>query len=254
VWNFSKEAQNEKNLEYKLGRLRYLKSTDPYGHLVTVHDDNAAYESGAYGTMVDFRTDQHHKDWRRKLFQQRSRGEMPILNAEFGYEHGAGGPQDVTYHIAQSGQEVAMRAWEISFVGAYTAYYHTHTAWDVLRPEIQPPGYALFSHLRRIFESTRYWELIPRKESEQKEAAAPAPLWILENPGKEYLVWAPQGRVCRLREIGKLTDGGSGKWWNPLTGESRALALPQDSAAALAPPADWSPGPIVLHLRGGEGK
>lgn len=57
VWDFSKEAHNEKDLDYKTGRLRYVRQHDPFRRLITVHDDNPAYESGLYDQLVDYRSD-----------------------------------------------------------------------------------------------------------------------------------------------------------------------------------------------------
>jgi len=52
VWDFSKEAQNERDLDYKLGRLRFIRQHDPYRHLLTVHDDTKTYRSGAYDELL----------------------------------------------------------------------------------------------------------------------------------------------------------------------------------------------------------
>ena len=38
--------------------------------------------------------------------------------------------------------------------GGYTCYYYTYTAWDIIRPNDTPPGYAYLRHLREFFEGT----------------------------------------------------------------------------------------------------
>src|ERR1039457_1345527 len=59
-WDFSKEANNEKDLAYKLGRLRFLRQNDPYYRLLTVHDDYKTYDDAAYNELLDYRSDQQH--------------------------------------------------------------------------------------------------------------------------------------------------------------------------------------------------
>ena len=240
VWDFSKEAHNEKNLDYKLNRLRYLREADPFKHLVTVHDDDQNYESGVFDQLVDFRTDQQHSIWRKKILKQRSEREWPLMNSEFGYEHGAGGMEDKTYGVVQAPEEFVRRAWEISMAGGYTAYYHTHTAWDVLRPEIDPPGYQLFGALKRFFESTRFWELVPRAESVDG-------VWILENPGQEYVCWVPANQSVNLlipAEAGPMVAS----WVEPLTGKTVPVANVELGEQTIVSPAELRSGAAVLHL------
>ncbi len=67
IWDFSKEAHNEKNLAYKQNWLRYVRKNDPYHHLVTVHDDDVANDKGEYDMLTDFRTDQHHEDQKGRI-------------------------------------------------------------------------------------------------------------------------------------------------------------------------------------------
>ena len=67
TWDLAKEAQYEKDMEYKVGRLRYIRANDPYHRLLTVHDDHANYDRGAYNDLVDYRSDQQHSDWREVM-------------------------------------------------------------------------------------------------------------------------------------------------------------------------------------------
>jgi hypothetical protein len=240
VWDFSKEAHNEKDLDYKLGRLRYLREADPCHHLVTVHDDDKNYEAGVFDALVDFRTDQQHSIWRKKILQQRAQRNWPVMNSEFGYEHGAGGLNDKTYGVVQSPEEFVRRAWEISMAGGYTAYYHTHTAWDVLRPEIDPPGYRLFGLMRQFFETTRYWELKPRKDRDSG-------VWVLENPGQEYVAWVPAGQSANITvpsDAGMMTAS----WFRPLTGKRTLVGVLAGGQQSIAPPTDLASDAVVLHV------
>jgi hypothetical protein len=63
IWDFSKEAHNEKDLPYKQGVLKYIRKLDPYHHLMTVHDDDQVNDRGAYDELTDLRADQQHGKW-----------------------------------------------------------------------------------------------------------------------------------------------------------------------------------------------
>ncbi|MDH7570459.1 MAG: DUF4038 domain-containing protein, partial [Armatimonadota bacterium] len=241
VWDFSKEAHNEKDLEYKLGRLQFLRRNDGYGRLRTVHDDDAANDGGAYDAVVDFRADQHHGNWRAVVLRQRARRAYPVVNVEFGYEHGPGGPEDKTYGSAQSPEEVCRRAWLICMAGGYAAYYYTYTAWDVIRPEDNPPGYALFRHLREIFEQTRYWQMEPAE-------GVVSVGYCLANPGVEYLVFLEKAEPFVFRP-GVSAQPLKAQWMHPFTGERREAGRLSGGDVSLTPPGEWKGAPVVLHAR-----
>ena len=240
VWDFSKEAHNEKDLAYKQGRLRFLREQDPYRHLTTVHDDDANNDAGAWDQLTDFRTDQQHREYRAKVLAQRTRRAWPVANVEFGYEHGPLGLEDKTYRSAQSPEEFITRAWEVAMAGGYTAYYYTYTAWDVVRPDDQPKGYRYFKQLRDFFETTRYWELAP---AEDVASAG----WALVNPGREYVVALKQAAPFTVT----LPAAGSfrGEWLNPITNQRAPAGNLQSGANALNPPPALGTGLVVLHVQ-----
>lgn len=241
LWDFSKEAHNEKDLDYKLGRFRFLRANDPYRRLVTCHDDDQANDRGAYDGWNDYRADQHHSNWRAKILQQRQRRAWPVVNVEFGYEHGPGGPNDKTYGVVQSPEEVVRRAWEIALAGGYTAYYYTHTAWDVIRPSDTPPGYGYFKNLRAFLEGTRYWELAPATHLVSAG-------WCLARPGTEYVVFQNEAAPFTLQVAG-ATAALKAEWYQPLTGRRADGGGLGNGEQRLAPPAAWGAGPVALHVR-----
>jgi hypothetical protein len=237
VWDFSKEAHNEKDLDYKLGRLRFLRATDPYRRLLTVHDDNAAYDAGKYDGLLDFRADQQHSQWGAFIARQRQQRLWPVVNIELGYEHGPKGPADKTYGQAQTPEEVCRRAWEVCLAGGYAVYYYTYTAWDVIRPEDVPPGYDYFRRLRDFFDRTGYWLMEPANE---RVSAG----WCLANPGQEYVVFLNNARPFTLRLEGPL----KAEWYQPLTGQRVPAGTVPGGTARLQPPAAWGDGPVALHV------
>ncbi len=239
VWDYAKEAQRQNNLNQKLARLRFIKENDPYQRLRTIHDDTPSNLEGHYDDLLDYRTDQHHRAWRQTILSQRERRSWPVINAEFGYEHGPEGPDDVTYRVAQSPEEVVRRAWEISLAGGYGAYYYTYTAWDVIRTEDTPPGYGYFRNLRDFFEGTSYWRMEPTEGLVSSG-------YCLAEKGREYVVFLNNAEPFTLK-LEQLQQPLSAEWYHPHTGERRPAGTLEEGTASLEPPAEWGDDPVALR-------
>jgi hypothetical protein len=240
VWDFSKESYNEPDLAYKRECLRYIRDTDPYGHLVTVHDDDGPYDAGDYDDLLDYQSDQNHDRFHERILEQSARREWPIVNIEFGYEHGPGGGDDMTYGVAQPAEEVLDRAWRIYMAGAYANYYYTYTAWDVVRTKDTPPGYAMMARLRAFFEGVRFAELAPADELVDVG-------YCLADPRREYVVYAGEAAPITLtvEAEGELPV----RWYRCLTGEWADGGTVGAGAAKLVPPEGWS-GPVAAVVGG----
>lgn len=241
IWDFSKEAHNEKDLAYKQDWLKYIRVTDPYHHLVTIDDDDEANDGGAYDGLTDFRSDQQHRRLREVVLGQRERRAWPVVNVEYGYEHGLAGLVDKTYHVAQPSEEIMRRAWEIAMAGGYTAYYYTYTAWDVIRPLDVPPGYALLKHFGDFWRLTDYWLLQPTEELVSRG-------WCRADPGREYVTYQSRPTSFTLVIAGAAAPLPA-EWFNPRTGTSTPAGSLGNGTTSLKPPADWGNGPVVLHLK-----
>jgi hypothetical protein len=239
-WDFSKESNNEKDLSYKLGRMRFLRDHDPYHRPITTHTDTQTFNAGAYNSVLDYRSDQTHSKWHATLLEHQKQHLWPVLNVEFGYEHGPQGPKDATYGVVQPPEEVCRRAWEVYMAGGYGAYYYTYTAWDVIRPDDTPPGYAYFKHLRDFFETTEFWTLAP---SDELVSAG----YCLALCGKEYVVFQNRAQAFSLRLEG-LPGSVQAKWFNPFTGEYRDAGTPANGTTQWTPPDTWGAGPVALHV------
>jgi len=239
VWDLTKEGWRDKDLEYKLSRIRLIRRLDPYRRLVTVHDDDAGYESGEYDQLLDFRADQQHSDWHETILSQRRRHRWPAANVEFGYEHGLRGVDDWTYRVVQPPEEVCRRAWEICTAGGYAAYYYTYTAWDVVRPDDTPLGYTYFKHLREYFERIEYWLMEPHDELVSE-------VYCLADPGKEYVVFLNKPTRITLK-----IEGASGpleaEWYLPFTGERVPAGELENGTFELTPPLSRGDTPVALH-------
>lgn len=124
--------------------------------------------------------------------------------------------------------------------GGYGCYYYTYTAWDVLRPEDNPPGYAYFKHLRDFFETTAYWRLEPTD-------GVSSDGWCLAERGKEYVIFLNKARPFSLQLDG-LAGPLPAQWYHPFTGEYRAAGTLTVGSTELKPPAQWDNSPVVLHV------
>lgn len=240
IWDFSKEANNEKDLDYKLGRFKFIRQNDPYRRLITSHDDRSAYDSGVYNDILDFRSDQQHSNWHESLLEHRAQNDWPVVNVEFGYEHGPKGIEDKTYNVVQPPEEVCRRAWEICLAGGYIAYYYTYTAWDVLIPEDTPPGYFYFRNLRNFFERTHYWLMEPADKLVSSG-------YCLANDGREYIVFLNEAQDFTI----KLPEGAGLNcvWFNPYTGEAIETSSIASGITTFSSPTKWGKIPVALHIR-----
>lgn len=240
TWDIAKEAHYEKDLEYKLGRLRYFRANDPYRRLLTVHDDRANYDRGVYNELVDYRSDQQHTEWRKVMLAHLAQRAWPVINTEFGYECGPKGVSDKTYSVAQIPEEVCRRGWEVYMAGGFGAYYYTYTAWDVIRTRDTPPGYAYFKRLREFFAATNYWRLKPIE-------GVSSDGYCLAEAGREYVIFLNFARPFTLTLQG-LTERLTGEWYQPLTGVRMGAGMIGAGITELIPPTTWGSDPVALHL------
>jgi len=241
IWDLSKEAHNEKDLSYKLDVLKFFRETDPYHHLMTVHDDPKVNDSGAYDELTDFRAAQQHGKFHETVLRQRERRAWPVANVESDYECGPGGVNDKTFGNAMTPEETASTLWEIQMAGGYTAYYYTYTAWDVIRPLEVPPGYAYLKHFGDFWRATDYWLL----DTSDKLVDVG---WCMAQPGREYVVFQKAPQPFTL-EISGAKAKLQGEWFNPFNGQRSAAGAFDNGTAKFTPPADWGSTPLVLHLK-----
>jgi hypothetical protein len=239
-WDFAKESNYEQDLAYKLGRIQFLRDHDPYRRLITTHTDLETYDRGAYNAVLDYRSDQVHGNWHASILNHRQQHPWPVVNVEFGYEHGPQGTNDLTYAQGQPAEEVCRRAWEICLAGGYCSYYYTYTAWDVIRPQDTPPGYAYFQHLQSFFSQTQYWLMRP---ADDLVSAG----FCLANPGEEYIVLLKKAKPFSL-DLAGLKGKANAEWFQPFTGQRAPAGEPESGRAAFAPPSQWGDIPVVLHV------
>jgi len=241
IWDLAKEANYEKSVVYKVGRLKFIRGLDPYHHLLTIHTDIQTYDSGAYDGLVDFRSHQEQSDHLHATgLKQLAQNNWPVFNVESGYEYGPKGADDKTYAHAESPEEVALRIWQIQMAGCYNAYYYTYTAWDIVRPADTPPGYRYIKYFNDFFTVTRYWLLKPADSLVSVG-------YCLENPAKEYVVFQDKASTFTL-DLTKIEIPMKATWYHPYTGEYEDAGIVKKGIIALTPPASFGNGPVVLHM------
>lgn len=241
IWDLAKEANYEKSTAYKIDRLKFIRSNDPYHRMLTVHTDIATYDNGAYNDVVDFRSHQEQSDHLyAATLKQLAQNLWPVLNVESGYEYGPKGPADKTYSHVHSPEDVAKFIWEIQMAGGYNAYYYTYTAWDVVRTNDTPPGYVYLKNFRDFFIKTKYWLLKPADSLVSKG-------YCLANTGNEYVIYENDAGTFQLNLSG-LSKNLNAQWFQPLTGKYIGAAKIKNGINVLTPRVVFKNGPVVLHI------
>lgn len=237
-FDFSKESNNEKSLEYKLNRMALIRNSDPYRRLLTTHTDHKEYTN--YIDVLDYHTDQNHKNWYTAALHQRTREPWPIVNSEYGYECGPGGPTDKTRGGGDDPVTIFKRGWDVYMAGAYGTYYYTYTSWDVVHVNDTPAGYGYYRHLADFFDGVGLWLMGPSDSLVDSGHC-------LANPGHEYVVYQPEKKDFILTVEG-VQGALKAEWFNPLTGERTKVDDVANGARSFAPPSGWADGPVVLHV------
>ena len=244
IWNLAKESQYEKSLPYKEDRLKFIRSTDPYKRLLTVHDDRLTYNKGYYNELLDFRSAQERPDQGTDIYstalKQLTGNTWPVINVESGYEHGPLGPDDLVIWQGQSPEVVIRYIWKIQMAGVYTVYYYNYTAWDIIRPEDTPTGYGYVKKFTDFFSNTRYWLL-------KSDNSLVSSGYCLANPGKEYIIYQDKSTPFELNLSG-LSKSLQAVWFQPFSGEYLDAGKLKNGKVKLNPPSAFGTGPVVLHI------
>jgi hypothetical protein len=255
VWDFSKESYKDPDKAYCENRINLVKAHDGYRRLVTAHDDWALLYDRRFAGAMDFITDQKHDNLATRVMDLHRTFNCPVINEEFAYEAAPGRVDDLSYHprIRHTAEEHVLRSWEVVTGGGYPGYYYLYTAWDVLRPEDEPPGYALHRRLVDFMTETNWWELSPHPEVVERSSAR-----CLAKLGREYVIFHSAKDVHEGHGVQGGTPqrpvvsfvGLSGTllcdWLHPLTGEQVQTELPANPHMGLRAPFE---GPFVVRIK-----
>ena len=247
VWDFAKESYNEKNNVLQKNLLDQVRAADAYRHMIGVHDDDAYEWDPQLSTNLDLRIDQQHHDWEQMITFDRAQRPRPIVNVEYSYELGVE-PLPTHTNVNQvDWKENLARGWRILMAGGYIAYYYNNTAWDIVKPDPEPPGYARFQILKQVFESVPYWRMDPQPGMVVGGTC-------LSDRSHTMLCLA-EGKQPREKERAltlNLTpfDGPlNAEWINAWSGERKPAGKTSTPVARFDYPADFQGAPAILLLR-----
>jgi hypothetical protein len=242
VWDFSKESYNEKDELLQSRLIDLVRSTDAYRRLTTVHDDDAYEWDPELSRNIDFRTDQQHSDYAATILFDRARRAYPVVNAEFGYEYGVEKLPTHAHRNQCDWKEFLRRAWHIYLAGGYGVYYYNNTAWDVVKPDPEPPGMQRFQLLRQTLESLPYWRMKP-----SNHLAAGGPCLAL--PGEAYIFYVEGDPL--IVNLGGLEAPGEARaeWINTWDGAREKASVRAGGALKLRKPASFGQAPAVLVVQ-----
>jgi CubicO group peptidase (beta-lactamase class C family) len=238
VWDFSKESYYEKDDILQSHLIDLIRATDAYHRLTTAHDDDVYTWDPILSRNLDFRTDQQHTDWPQMIAFDRAMRNYPVLNSEFGYEKGV---EDLPTHAHKdSWEEQLRRAWLIYMAGGYGVYYYNNTAWDVVKPDPEPPGMQRFQLLKVLLAPLPYWRMEPANQ-----LAVGGPCLAL--PGEVYVFYA-EGSTITVNLRGLESPGITADWVDTWTGY-RERAPVHPGINTLKKPDSMGKAPGVLIVR-----
>jgi hypothetical protein len=265
IWDFSKEAYNERDKSLEKRLIDLVRASDGYHRLTTAHDNDLYDWDPKLNTNLDFRTDQEHFHWKEMLLFDRQILPWPIVNSELYYERGV---DDLpTYPVKQDWQDMIRGAYEVYLSGGYFVYYYSNTAWDVVKPDPEPPGMPRFQTLKENLAALPYWLMEPKPE-----LAAGGPCLTIPGEVYAYLVQPsrrPEGsptppptasRPPRVRpslgqsreiaiNLNTLHGPATAQWVNIWSGEKYESAIAGPGVYQFNRPSSFGAAPGLLIVR-----
>eukprot|EP00051_Salpingoeca_urceolata_P016825 m.226153 g.226153 ORF g.226153 m.226153 type:complete len:541 (-) comp18790_c1_seq1:234-1856(-) len=242
VWDVSKEAQRLSD-SYWASRFPFLVKYDAHNHIRTMHSHwNASLElKHKYCNMIS--AQQHSVYHEHILAVRKAFPTYPVANVEFLYEEGP----VKTYGVQSEAIDMLPVWWSLYMAGGYGVWYYSAVAWDVIIPNLVPPGYGFTRVLRDFFVQTTFWQLEPHDELVQvsTDQGSKIVAYALASPGKEYVVFTNASSFS-LKDV---PSGLKGVWTDPESGQT----LPATSTAVsgnaqqFEKPTEYGPF-MVLHL------
>ncbi|WP_320122924.1 DUF4038 domain-containing protein [uncultured Sphaerochaeta sp.] len=219
VWDYCKEAYLRIDKGHIRKMLELIRKEDSYKRLLTVHDDKLIQYDRSFDTLLDFYTMQVHHDIYTKTLREIEKNNKPVFTSEYTYESGKD-IEDKTFQEAHSHKQNILASWELAIAGSPVCYYYTFTAWDVIRPDDTPLGYAGFAFLSQFFDSFDWWNYTAVPENNTMIRTIIACAQHINEP-KFLLITDKRGR------FGVLVDSKEyiveGEWIDIYNGERRAI-------------------------------
>jgi hypothetical protein len=229
TWDLGDDISAFRSLDWSHQMGTYLYKADPYHHLATDHPiDNKHQDRTSewfgFTSFQEWSRPQHGWMLRQREAQKKLGRIIPQTNEEYGYEdHYPKWAQN--YPDGASAENMRRTAWEIYMAGCYqttgetarrgTGYWpDTGGGWVNGRGDgsmVMLQGYA---RIVDFFAGFEWWKTDPHDELVSDGA------YCLAEPGKLYAIYLPHGG----KTTAKLDTGRySAAWFNPRTGEKKAL-------------------------------
>ncbi len=219
IWDYCKEAYLRIDKEHIRRMLELVRNEDAYKRLVTVHDDKLIQYDDSFDNLLDFYTMQIHHDIYTKTLREIEKNKKPVFTSEYTYESGKD-IKDKTFQEAHSYKQNILASWELAIAGSPVCYYYTYTAWDVIRTEDNPPGYAGFQFLSEYFNTFDWWNYTAVPESNTMIRTIIACAQHVDK--QEFLLLTDKrGRFGILVDFENYQI--EGEWVDIYTGERRAI-------------------------------
>jgi len=216
VWDVGKESYNllreTGSHDYTINRIDLIRKRDAYNRLVTVHDSEGG-STGIYSeadAVCDFISDQIHlKDidrYNREALTKLRIQPKPYLNIEYGYELGAEDLKTYNSGTTAPWQDILDWTYALYMAGAYPCYYYNNTSWDLIKFEPEPEGWIRYRYLKDVLDGLSF-----NRMKSMNEMVASG--YCLADPGREYLVYLPEGGNAVI-DLTATSDarGERGKW------------------------------------------
>jgi hypothetical protein len=243
VWDFSKESYNEKDEVLQSRLIDLVRAHDAYDRLTTAHDDDLYEWDRELSRNLDFRTDQQHSHFAEMIALDRARRRYPVVNSEFGYERGVDNLP--TYRVLHDWEEQLRRGWIVYMAGGYGVYYYHNTAWDVFKPDPEPPGMARFQLLKNTLSELPYWRMEP-----SNHLAVGGPCLAIDGEVWAFYVEGDQ-LVADLSTLAQ-PDKAKSEWLNTWDGTRAEAKLSQAGVLKLRKPQSFGKAPGLLVVRAAE--
>jgi hypothetical protein len=235
MWDIANEYHLFRTPEWADKMGNFLKSKDPYNHLISVHGNaDFPFRKSPWVDVV------MHQSWdecggydfmtEAKKRQDATNRILPIINEEYGYEGhysvwGCGATAGKDLPDGRNALNRSQLAWEVCMTGSYqttgeTAEYGTGAGEDTGGGWINGRGndkmtmLKYYQIMKETFEKTEYWKLNPRNDLVNLGNLC------LANEGKEYLIYS-RLQHCRVK-LGK-NEKYTVSMINPQTGEEVKL-------------------------------
>jgi hypothetical protein len=131
--------------------------------------------------------------------------------------------------------------------GGYLAYYYNNTAWDVVKPDPEPPGPARWQILKETMESVPYWRMnpVPPLAVGGTCLAEPAATWLCYVESRNER----RGRKTIRLNLTDLSGPASAEWINTWTGDRLPSGEVSAGVRAFEHPAAFGDAPAILVIR-----